>query len=170
MAKTVKPKTKAVKTEETYSFVVKGNRRKPNQIINIGGQDKAFDNGAKITCKINDLKVPPSIKKAFGLILTKADLSKLNVELGIKSGYNSTQFGLTKPGQAWRGFVTYTDSQFCIHTWDKRSIDKSVILSTIKSNEASVNRQGKNWVTVSFSKNDSVKLSKIGQDLLSKLK
>jgi hypothetical protein len=154
-----------------YSFMVKGGQRNPNQTLLIDGQAKSIEVGQTIKATLDQLNINEVIKDVFKGILPKVDLSKGNVALSIKAGYGVTQFGLTKPGQgnSWHGFITFTDNQLCWHCWDNKGIVKDVLHDIRQSNKLNINRQGANWLTVSYNKNNVDKCINACLELLNKV-
>ena len=164
--KKVKAKTKELKinnpdlrpkpTIPIYSWSIKGSARKPTQVLTINGKERSFEIGSTHKGTVSSFKANKTITAIFEGILSKAMPLKDNVSLSAKSGYGVAQFGITKSvsSKSWRGLVTYTDGQFCFHSWDEKGLTMAKLAELRHSNGLNTYRQGKNWITISFSQSD----------------
>jgi len=154
--KAVTAKVKVVEAVKTYSFIVKGKAKQESVVLPIDGKDKSFTIGQAIEAHLGQVKAPDTIKAIFEPVLAKHGSKGANFALSIKPGYGLTQFGYTKAtsGNSWRGLVSFTDGQLCFHTFDSFGLTKAKIHELRQLSKLSVNRQGKNWVTVAYAKSN----------------
>ena len=160
-----------VKAKDEYLFKVKGKKDQPPMLLPIEGQSKAFEVGSTVKAQLSQVSVPKgqsAIIDIFQGVLAKTGHNPTNLELGIKAGYHSTMFGLTKAryGNVWRGLATFTDNQLCFHAYDHLGLTFDKITKIRQDNGLNVNRAGKGWVTVTFHKDNVVKATKMVLDVV----
>jgi len=156
-AKAKTAQTEEVKAVREYTFGVKGKQNDLEQAITIDGQKTTVLVGSEVKAQLSQLlDVPEVIRDIFEGILAQTTPLKAGLGLGIKAGYGKTQFGVVKAkqGNSWSGYVTYTDGQLCWHSWPQRAITVDDLAKIRQANELPLNRSGKNWMTISFTKNN----------------
>jgi len=153
-------------TKDTFDFVIKGQKGRQTSSFLINDRERVFAVGSTQKLCLSDTKLPATIKEVFSNVFTKHQNHKA-LTLSAKSGYGMPQMGFTRKTDAWRGFVSFTDGQLCMHTFDAYGVTMPKLQDIRAKHGLSVYRQGKNWVTVSYPKDKVKNLTAFCNEILS---
>ena len=163
--------TKPIPTT-AFKAMVKAKANKPNSLFTIGKLEKSFDTGKAYAFDFTTVKLPKAILPVLQSLYTHYGFEcEGKYQFAVKAGYGAIQAGYNRAGHSsWKGLFALNDGQLCTWSWPERGLTFAKICKLGNDNGLNRNRQGKNWVTYHYSKDNADACLAYGKAIMNTIK